>query len=73
MNKNLRWRIFFIFCVLAICMYYIYPTMRWAALSPTSRAELEEEWVRRDAEMSDEALPARISYSLEKWLRGDPR
>jgi SecD/SecF fusion protein len=73
MNKNLRWRLFFIFCVLAICVYYIYPTVRWAALSPEYKAELEQEWVVRDAETSEEALPARVSYSLEKWLRGDPR
>ncbi len=73
MNKNLRWRTFIIFCVLVVCMYYIYPTVRWAALSPAMKEQLDQEWARRDAEMSGEALPARISYSLEKWLRGDPR
>ncbi len=73
MNRNLRWRIILVFCVLVVCMYYIYPTIRWAALSPQSKEQLEQEWGRRDAEMSGEALPARISYSLEKWFRGDPR
>lgn len=73
MNRNLRWRIFAIFCVLLICIYYVYPTVRWAGLSRESRRNLEKEWERRDAEASGEGMGARMLYSLEKWFRGDPR
>ncbi len=55
-----------------ICFYYVYPTARWASLAPAERHALEEEWERRDAEVSEEGLLTRISYSLEKWARGDP-
>ena len=73
MNRNLRWRIALILAVLLVCFYYIYPTARWAGLSPTARKVLEKEWAVRDAETSGEGPGARLFYSLEKWLRGDPR
>lgn len=73
MNRNLRWRITLIFAVLLVCVYYIYPTARWAGLSPETRKGLETEWASRDAEVSDEGIGARLFYSMEKWLRGDPR
>lgn len=73
MNRNLQWRITLIFAVLLGCFYYIYPTARWAGLPPGSRKALELEWAARDAEMSGEGIASRLSYSLEKWLRGDPR
>lgn len=73
MNRNLRWRITLILAVLLVCFYYIYPTARWAGLSPERRKALESEWAVRDAETGGEGLAARVFYSLEKWLRGDPR
>ena len=73
MNRNLKWRIALIFAVLLGCFYYIYPTARWAGLSLERRKALEGEWARRDAETSGEGLATRVFYSLEKWLRGDPR
>ena len=72
MNRNLRWRIFSIFCVLAICFYYVYPTARWAGLRPAAKKDLEKEWESRDASMADEGFTERFFYSLEKWFRGDP-
>ncbi|MDD5557968.1 MAG: protein translocase subunit SecD [bacterium] len=73
MNRKLRWRIFTIFCVLLLCVYYLYPTARWAGLAPGERARLEEEWLRRDAEVMDEGPAARLLHAAEKWFRGDPR
>jgi len=73
MNRNLRFRIFVIFCVLVGSFYYVYPTVRWAGLSPEERKSLINEWARRDMEVSEEGLGARFLYSLEKWRRGDPR
>ena len=72
MNRNLRFRIFVIFCVLLVSVYYVYPTVRWAGLFPDERKSLEKEWQQRDAEMSDATFNARLFYSMEKWLRGDP-
>jgi SecD/SecF fusion protein len=72
MNRNLRWRIFCILCVLLICVYYVYPTLRWAGLTPDERLDLEKEWERSDPKMEEESLPGRILYSLDKWARGDP-
>ena len=73
MNRNLRWRITFIFAVLLVCFYYIYPTARWAGLSPETRKGLEKEWASRDPEVDGDGIGARLFYSLEKWFRGDPR
>ena len=73
MNRNLRWRITLIFAVLLVCFYYIYPTARWAGLSPEARKGIEKEWAARDPEVDGEGISARLFYSLEKWFRGDPR
>ncbi|MCX6355998.1 MAG: protein translocase subunit SecD [Candidatus Aureabacteria bacterium] len=73
MNKNLRMRIFVVFCVLLVSVYYVYPTIRWAGLSPDERKSLEKEWQQRDAEMTDATFNTKLIYSMEKWLRGDPR
>lgn len=73
MNKNLRWRVITILCILVVCVYYVYPTARWAGLSPSERLRIENEWERRDAELSGENLLSRVAYSFEKWARGDPR
>ncbi|MCX6356624.1 MAG: protein translocase subunit SecD [Candidatus Aureabacteria bacterium] len=73
MNRTIRWRTLLIFFILVICFYYIYPTARWAGLSPEARRSLVQEWERRDAQEGDLGFGGRLLYSLEKWAKGDPR
>lgn len=63
MQRSVKWRLILIAIVLAFSLFNLYPTLRWATLSSTRKAELTYQWETNAKELREDL----------KWNRLTPK
>jgi hypothetical protein len=63
MQRSVKWRLIIIAIVLAFALFNLYPTLRWATLSDTRKAQLTYQWEMQDKELREDL----------KWNRLTPQ
>ena len=61
-------------CILAgilVCLYLIYPTIRWSLYTDDQREKLMEQWKEEGDQVRPEGFGANFSFSMKKWWEGD--
>ncbi|UCD57433.1 MAG: hypothetical protein JSV16_16795, partial [Candidatus Hydrogenedentota bacterium] len=71
MRRNLGWRFALIGTVVLLAVWYIYPTIKWAALDKSERKRLTDQYRRHDAEHPRPELVDEIKTYLYRWYSGD--
>ncbi len=54
MARSVKWRLIIIGIVLAFALFNLYPTLRWASLSESRRAELTGRWEQQTEELRED-------------------
>jgi SecD/SecF fusion protein len=62
MIRSVKWRLIIIGIIVAFSLFSLYPTLRWATLSETRRAELTALWDKHEEELREDL----------KWYRLTP-
>ena len=79
MNRELRIKGVVIALGIAVCLFFVYPTIRWGTYSPEKRIEftgnLENNelgsWKEQEMEIEKGDLFGNFVFSLKKWWQGD--
>jgi len=79
MNRELRIKGVVIALGIAVCLFFVYPTIRWGTYSPEKRIEftgnLENNelgfWKEQEMEIEKGDLVGNFVFSLKKWWQGD--
>jgi SecD/SecF fusion protein len=61
MTPSVKWRLIIIGIVIAFALFNLYPTLKWASLSPTRRAELTARWDKQADELREDVRWDRLS------------
>lgn len=79
MTRELRLKSILIALGILVCLYYVYPTIRWAAYTEQERVALAGDpaknqigtWKEEEMALGDSDFFGRAGFSLKKWFQGD--
>jgi len=79
MNRELRIKGVVIALGIAVCLFFVYPTVRWGTYTPEKRIEftgnLENSelgsWKEQEMEIEKGDLIGGFAFSMKKWWQGD--
>ncbi|MCD6287836.1 MAG: protein translocase subunit SecD [Candidatus Hydrogenedentes bacterium] len=72
MKKNFKWRIITVTVLAVVCLYLIYPTVRWAMLSDEQKDARLQQWSQEDSSaLNTDSIFKRIGRSVARWAQGD--
>ncbi|RLD09850.1 MAG: hypothetical protein DRI44_07565 [Chlamydiae bacterium] len=79
MNRELRVKGIIIAIGVIICLYLVYPTVRWGTYNDEQRSELAGDiaqdklgkWKEEEMQMADNDVAGHLALSAKKWLQGD--
>jgi len=79
MNRELRAKGIIIAIGVIICLYLVYPTLRWGTYTNEQRTELAGDitqdtlgkWKEEEMQLADNDVAGHFTLSAKKWLQGD--
>jgi len=79
MNRELRVKGIIIAIGVLICLYFVYPTIRWGTYNNEQRTELAGDisqdklgkWKEEKMQLADNDVAGHFALSAKKWLQGD--
>ncbi len=79
MNRELRVKGIIIAIGVIICLYLVYPTIRWGTYSDEQRTEFAGDlskdtlgkWKEEEMQLADNDVAGHLALSAKKWIQGD--
>ncbi len=79
MTRELRIKGIIIAAGILVCLYFVYPTVRWSLYSNDQRRELGGDttrdelgvWKEAEGQLADDDFAGRALFSIKKWWQGD--
>ena len=79
MNRELRVKGIIIAIGVIICLYLVYPTIRWGTYSDDQRTEFAGDlskdtlgkWKEEEMQLADNDIAGHLTLSAKKWFQGD--